>query len=70
MRQHLADGIRVASCKRHDSSVDDALVFARELFFNQPGQLLDIEGENFRDQAEDENILALILGRPAQRFDG
>ena len=32
-------------------------------------QLLDIEIENFRDQAEDENVFALVLGRAAERFD-
>src|SRR5438132_9099251 len=57
-RQHIADGIGVASRKRHDGRVDDALVFAGELFFYQLLQLLDIETENFHDQAEDENVCA------------
>jgi hypothetical protein len=26
--------------------------------------------ENFRDQAEDENVFALVLGRAAERFNG
>ena len=29
-----------------------------------------VEMENFRDQAEDENVFALVLGRAAERFDG
>src|SRR5205814_9653553 len=44
--------------------------FAGEFFPNQGLQLLDVEVENFRDQAEDENIFALVLGGAAERFDG
>ena len=29
-------------------------------------QLLDIETEDFRDQAEDENVFAFVLGRAAK----
>src|SRR6202011_4347891 len=67
-RQHVADGIGVASRKRHDGGVDDALVFAGELFFDQLRQFLDIETKNFRDQTENENIFTLVLGGSAQRF--
>ena len=70
LRENIADGITVAGLERHQRGVDDALVFTGEFFADQRLQLLDVEMENFRDQAEDENILALILGRPAQRFDG
>ena len=55
--------------KRHDRGVGDALVFAGEFFFDQRRQLLDIEMKNLRDQAEDENVFALVLRRPAQRLD-
>ena len=40
--------------------------FSRE----QAHEFLDVEMENFRDQAEDENVLALILGGSAERLDG
>ena len=70
LRQDIADRIGVAGLKRHERGVDDALVFAGEFFLDQRLQLLDIEMENFRDQAEDENVFALVLRRSAERFDG
>src|SRR5882724_565596 len=70
LRENIADGITVAGLERHQGGVDDALVFAGELFANQRLQLLDVEVENFRDQAEDENVFALVLGGAAERFDG
>src|SRR5207302_6953741 len=69
MRQDLADGVSVAGRKRHNGRVDDALIFTGKLFFDQRRQLLDIKMKNLRDQAEDENIFALVFGRAAECFD-
>ena len=69
-REQVADGIGVAGLERHERGVDDALVFAGEFFADQGLQLVDVEMENFRDQAEDENVFALVLGGAAERFDG
>ncbi len=68
-RQDVADRVSVAGLERHDRGVDDALVFAGEFFRDQRLQLVDVEIENLRDQAEDENVFALVLRRPAERFD-
>ena len=68
--ENFADGIGIAGGERHDGGVDDALVFAAEFFLDQRVELFDIETENFRDQSEDENVFALVLGRAAERFDG
>ena len=70
LRQNVADRVGVAGRERHERGVDDALVFAGEFFLDQRRQLLDIEMKNLRDQAEDENVFALVLGRAAERFDG
>src|SRR5205807_640457 len=59
--QDIADRIGIAGLERHHRRVDDALVFAGKFFGDDPLQLVDIETENFRDQAEDENIFALVL---------
>src|SRR5207237_9992867 len=69
MRQDLDDGVSVAGRKRHDGGVDDALIFTGELFFDQRRQLLGIKMKNLRDQAEDENVFALVFGRAAECFD-
>src|SRR5207237_1796331 len=69
MRQELDDGVSVAGRKRHNGGVDDALIFTGKLFFDQRRQLLDIKMKNLRDQAEDENIFALVFGRAAECFD-
>ena len=68
MGQDLADGVSVAGRKSHDGRVDDALIFAGKLFFDQRCQLLDVETKNFRNQTEDENVFASVLGRAAERF--
>ena len=68
--EHFADRIGVAGGERHDGGVDDALVFAGELFLDQRREFFDVEMENFRDQAEHENVFALVLGRAAERFNG
>src|SRR5437762_3331591 len=68
MRQDLADGVSVTGGKRHDGGVDDALIFAGKLFFDQRRQLLDVETKNFCDQTEHKNVFTLVLGRSAQRF--
>ncbi len=68
--EEIAERVAVAGRKRHDRGVDDALVFARELFFDQRGQLLDIEIKDFCDQAENKDVFALVLRRSAERFDG
>src|SRR5438105_6252937 len=68
MRQDLADRVSVTGGKRHDGGVDDALVFAGKFFFDQRRQLLNVETKNFRDQTENENVFALVLGGPTERF--
>ncbi len=70
VRQHLADRVSVSRLERHQRGVDDALVFAREFFGDDPFQLLDVETENLRDQPEHENVFALVLGGAAERFNG
>ena len=65
MRENSANRISVAGLKSHQRGVRDALIFAGKFFADQPFQLLDIEMENFRDQAEDENVFALVLRRSA-----
>ena len=71
VRENIADRVGVAGLERHDRGVGDALVFAREFFVDQiVFSLLDIEMEDLRDQAEDEDVFALVLGRAAERFDG
>src|SRR5436190_7707601 len=70
LRENIADGITVPGLERHQGGVHDALVFAGEFFANQRLQFLDVEVENFRDQPENENVFALVLGGAAERFDG
>ena len=69
VRENFSDRVGVAGLERHERGVDDALVFAGEFFADDLFQLLDIEMKNFRDQAEDENVFALVLRRAAQRLD-
>src|SRR5436190_18447860 len=70
LRENIADGITVAGLERHQGGVHDTLVFAGELFANQRLQFFDVEVENFRDQAENENVFALVLRGAAERFNG
>ncbi len=70
MRKNLADRVAVTGLECHERGVDDALVLARKFFGDDSPHLLDIEMENFADEAEDENVLALVLGGAAERFDG
>src|SRR3984893_10526335 len=67
--QHVADRKRVAGGKGHDGGVNDAFVFAGELFFDQRRQFLDVETKNFRDQTENKNVFAFVLGCSAKRFN-
>src|SRR6202165_4588451 len=67
--QHVADRKGVAGGKGHDGGVNDAFVFAGELFFDQRRQFLDIETKNFRDQTENKNVFAFVLGCSAKRFN-
>ena len=69
MGQNFADRISVPCLERHQGGVDDAFVFPGEFLGDDSFQLLDIEAENFRDQSEDENIFALVLGGAAKRFN-
>ena len=45
-------------------------VFPPEALADERGELLDIEVEDAGDQAEDEEILALVLGGAADGLDG
>ncbi len=68
--QNIADWISVAGLEGHERGVHDALVFAAEFFADQCFQLFDVEIENLRDQPENENVFAFVLGGAAERFDG
>ena len=68
--QHVANRVRVSGLESHQCRVHDALVFAAEFFGDDSLQFLDIEIKNLRDQAEHENVFALVLGGAAERFDG
>src|SRR5262245_66240430 len=70
LRQNVADWICVTGLESHQRRVHNALIFATEFFADQSFQLIDVEIENLRDQPENENVLAFVLGRAAQRFDG
>ena len=69
LRENFSDRVGVSGLERHQRGVDDALVFAGEFFADDLFHLLDIEVKNFRDQAEDEDVFALVLGGAAQRLD-
>ena len=69
-RKHIADRIGKPSLERHKGRVGYVLRFSAEPLRDQLLQLLRIEMKYAREQSEDENILPLVLGRSAERFDG
>src|SRR4030095_15918142 len=68
--EDISNRVPIAGLKGHQSRVHDALVLSTEFFGDQSFQLVGVEIENFRDQAEDENVFAFVLGRAAERFNG
>ena len=68
-RQDIADRIRIARLECHQCRVHHALVFAGEFFADQSFQFVSVEIENLRDQSENENVFAFVLGRPAERLN-
>ena len=67
--QHVAERIGVAGMKRRERVVQDARVLAGETFADELFQLRHVQVEHFGDQAEGENVLALVLGRAADGLD-
>ena len=62
--------VGIARVEGEHRVANDVLVLAAEALLDQGRQLVDVEVENPRQKAQDEDILALVLGGAADRLDG
>ena len=63
-------GPRVTGVEGQHGVADNVFVLTAEALFNEGGQLLNVEVEDARDEAENVDVLALVLAGAADGFDG
>ncbi len=67
--KYISKGICIARMKRRERVVQNAWIFAGEAFANEFFKFWNVQIEQFGDEAERENIFALVLSRSADGFD-
>ena len=70
VREDVSGRVGVAGVEGEHGVADDVLVLAAEALLDERGELLDVEVEDAREQAEDEDVLALVLRGAADGLDG